>query len=106
MRIQLSTDHTITAGAALAEQVDTIMLAGFAHFSALITRVDVRLSNVNGDKDADPGAKHCLIVVDLAGLPPIEVGDHASTLDQAIAGATKKMTHMLDSTLSRLHSHP
>jgi len=104
MLIQLNTDHNIEADAALAQQVDTIILAGFERFSAQITRVDVHLSDENSDRKVGTGAKRCRVVVDLAGLPPVEASDQASTLEQAIAGATKKMTHLLNSTLGRLHS--
>lgn len=104
MFIQLNTDSNIAADSVLVAQVDAIVQGSFEHFSEQITRVDVHLSDENSDKKVGTDAKRCLLVVDLAALQPIEVSDHASTLDQAITGAAKKMKHMLESTLGRLGS--
>ena len=104
MDIQINTDTNIAADSVLDAQVEAIVHGSFDRFSEQITRVDVHLSDENSDKKVGTDAKRCLLVVDLAGLQPIEVSDHASTLEQAMTGAAKKMQHMLDSTLGRLGS--
>jgi ribosome-associated translation inhibitor RaiA len=104
MFIQINTDSNIEGTSALAQQVEAIVRGRLEHFSEQITRVDVHLSDENSDKKVGTDAKRCLLVVDLAGLQPIEVSEQAQTLEQAVVGAAKKMKHSLDSTLGRLGS--
>ncbi len=104
MIIQINTDHNIEGDNALAEQVEAVVRGSVERFSKQITRVDVHLSDENSDKKVGTDAKRCLLVVDLAGLQPIEVSDQAQTLEQAVAGAAKKLKHLIESTLGRLSS--
>ncbi len=104
MLIQLNTDSNIAGDSVLVAQVEAIVQGRLDHFSEQITRVDVHLSDENSDKKVGNDAKRCLLVVDLAGLQPIEVSDRAQTVEQAVAGAAQKMKRSIDSTLGRLGS--
>jgi len=102
MIIQINTDRNIEGDKALAERIEAVVRDSVERYSEQITRVDVHLSDENSDKKVGTDAKRCLLTVDLAGLQPIAVSDQAQTLDQAVAGATKKLKHMIESTLGRL----
>jgi ribosome-associated translation inhibitor RaiA len=102
MLIQINTDSNIEGDTELAQEVETVVRDRFNRFSEQITRMDVTLSDENSDKKVGIDAKRCVLVADLAGLQPISVSDQASTVKQAVAGATKKMQHLLTSTLGRL----
>ncbi|MGE0113414.1 MAG: HPF/RaiA family ribosome-associated protein [Steroidobacteraceae bacterium] len=104
MQIQINTDHNIQGREALAERVRGIVSSALDRFSTHITRVEVHL----GDENAKKGGQHdkrCMIEVRLEGRQPMAVTDHAETLGQAIGNATDKMTHLIESTLGRLHDH-
>ncbi|NNJ12383.1 HPF/RaiA family ribosome-associated protein [Chloroflexales bacterium ZM16-3] len=104
MLIQINTDSNIEADATLTQKVNAIIADRITYFGKQITRMDVHLSDENSDKKVGTDAKRCLLVADLAGMQPIEVSDHASTLEQAAEGAAQKMKRALDSALGRLAS--
>jgi ribosome-associated translation inhibitor RaiA len=67
-----------------------------------ITRVEVHLSDDNGDKSGN-NSKRCMMEARLEGRQPIAVTDQAATLDQAVDGAALKLTRLIEHTLGRLH---
>ena len=104
MKIQLNTDVRIEGTEALAAQVSATVEQALERFSAHITRVEVHLSDENGDKSG-PHDQRCMMEARLEGRQPVAVTDHAATLEQAVQGAAQKLAHLLDSTLGRLHEH-
>lgn len=104
MKIQLNTDVHIECTEALAEQVSATVEQALDHFSAHITRVEVHLSDQNGGKRG-PHDQRCVLEARLEGRQPVAVTDHAATVEQAVQGAARKLAHLLDSTLGRLHDH-
>lgn len=68
-------------------------------FDEHITRLEVHLSDENGNKDSD-NDKRCMIEARLKGKKPIAVADVANTYDVAINGASGKLKASLDSLLS------
>jgi len=104
MKIQLNTDIHINGTEALAAKVTAIVEQALEHFSEHVTRVEVHLSDENGDKSGQRDQR-CMMEARLEGRQPVAVTDHAATLDQAMHGAAHKLAHLLESTLGRLHSH-
>ena len=104
MKIQLNTDVNINGTEALAAHVSTTIEQALARFSEHVTRVEVHLSDENGDKSGQQDQR-CMLEARLEGRQPVAVTDHAATLDQALHGAAQKLAHLLDSTLGRLHDH-
>jgi len=120
MKIQLNTDAHIDGSEALAAQVSATVEQALDRFSEHITRVEIHLSDESGGKSGgSSGGKsggksdgkngqtdqRCMLEARLEGRQPVAVTDHAATLDQAVHGAAKKLAHLLDSTLGRLHDH-
>lgn len=104
MKIQFNTDVNIDGTEALAAYVSATIEEALARFSEHVTRVEVHLSDENGDKSGQQDQR-CMLEARLEGRQPIAVTDHAATLDQAVHGAARKLAHLLDSTLGRLHDH-
>lgn len=101
MNILVKTDHNIDGHQALSAQISGVVEGALSRFSDQITRVKVHLSEENSDKSSQSDMR-CMMEVRLEGHQPMVVTHHAATLDQAVAGATDKMTGIVDSTLNRL----
>ena len=100
MQILIHTDHNIEGHQALADQVNDVVERALSRISEHITRVEVHLSDVNGDKSG-PNDKRCMMEARLEGRQPIAVTQQAATLDQAVDDAAGKLTRLIESTLGR-----
>jgi len=103
MRVQIHTDRHLEAPDEMARQFVAVVEAAMSRFGDKITRVEVHLSDVNGNKSGGDD-KRCLLEARLAGLRPIAVSHQAAALALAVDGATEKLERSLDSTLGRLAS--
>lgn len=104
MKIQLNTGVHIRGTEAFAAQMNAIIEQALERFSAHITRVEVHLSDENGDKSGQQDQR-CMMEVRIEGRQPVAVTSHAATMEQAVHGAAHKLAHLLESTLGRLHDH-
>ena len=101
MQIQIHTGHNIEGYEALATQFSSVVEDNLSRFSDRITHLDVHLSDENSDKKGGDDDMRCMIEARLKGLQPIAVTHQAATLDQAVDGATDKLTHLIEHTLGR-----
>lgn len=104
MQIQVNTDKNIEGHEELVAQVEATVTKSLSHFSAHVTRVEVHLSDENGDKNGRYD-KRCMMEARLEGRQPTAVTCEAATLAQAVAGAADKLKSSLQSTLDQLHEH-
>lgn len=102
MKIQVNTDKTIEGHEPLVGKIEAIIGEGLSRFSDRITRVELHLSDVNGERAGDD--KRCVIEVRPNGLSPVVTTDQADTVDKAVRSATQKMASLLDSTFGKLSS--
>jgi ribosome-associated translation inhibitor RaiA len=100
MQVQVNTDHNIEGHESLNTDVSAEVENALRRFSEHITRVEVHLSDENGDKRGQDD-KCCMMEARLEGRPPIAVTHHAQTMDQAVNGAAGKLHRMIESTLQR-----
>ncbi len=101
MQIQVNTDHNIEGREALAAQVSSTVESELSLVADHITRVEVHLSDENGDK-VGHNSKRCLLEARLEGRQPVAVTYQAATVDEAVDGAAKKLARLIESTLGRL----
>ncbi len=94
MKIQINTDHNIHGREALVERLSIDVASALANVSKHVTRVEIHLSDENGEKGGQ-GDKRCLMEARLEGRQPIAVTEHASSLDLALSGACQKLTRMI-----------
>jgi ribosome-associated translation inhibitor RaiA len=104
MTIQFNTDNKVTVGEELRTPLTIIISEGLSRFSHQITRVEVHLSDENGDKEG-LNDKRCMIEARLSGMKPIAVTNHGNTHEQALGGAVDKLKTSLDTILGRLRNH-
>ncbi|MEZ4413980.1 MAG: HPF/RaiA family ribosome-associated protein [Gemmatimonadales bacterium] len=102
MFIQLNTDASIDGTKALEAQVHAVVQGALEHLSQHITRVEVHLSDTNGDTKGGPADMRCLLEARPAGHQPVAVSHQAATVDEALDGAADKLKRSLDSLLGRL----
>jgi len=102
MQIQVNTDHTIEGHEALADQIRDVVETALNRVSDHITRVEVHLTDENGDKGGAHD-KRCMLEVRLEGRQPIAVTQHSATLEQAVDGAADKLVRLIESTVRRRH---
>jgi ribosome-associated translation inhibitor RaiA len=102
MQIQINTDHNIEGHEALADQVRGLVETALNRVSDHITRVEVHLSDENGDKRGE-NDKRCMMEARLEGSQPIAVTQQSATVDQAVDGAADKLVRLIESTLGRRH---
>ena len=103
MQIQINTDRNVQDSDTFSSHVESIVEEALSRFSEHITRIEVHLSDENSDK-AGIDDKRCVMEARLKGRQPIAVTDQAINLDQAIRGATEKLTRMIENILGRLDS--
>jgi hypothetical protein len=101
VQIQINTDHNIEGRDALAAQVSTVVESAMSRISDHITRVEVHLSDENGDKDGHNDMR-CMMEARLEGRQPIAVTHRAATLGEAVNGAAEKLARIVEGTLGRL----
>jgi ribosome-associated translation inhibitor RaiA len=101
MEINVNTDNTIDRHQGLDERVRDVVESSISRFEQ-VRRVDVHLSNQNGQKHED-GDNYCMMEARVAGYEPVVVHAHAADLHLSISGAASKLKRALDSALGRLN---
>ena len=102
MQVQVNTDHHINGHEALATNVRATVESALSRSSDHITRVEVHLSDENGDKRGQ-NDKRCVMEARLEGRQPVAVSYQAATVDAAVEGAVGELTRLIENTLGRLH---
>jgi ribosome-associated translation inhibitor RaiA len=102
MKIQINSDNHIAGREALVARAEAAVTAALSHLSEHITRVEVHLSDENGEKTGGRD-KRCMMEARLEGYQPIAVTDESDNLGEAIAGAAEKLKRTLNHTLNRLN---
>jgi ribosome-associated translation inhibitor RaiA len=103
MTIQFNTDNNVNGRDELTAPLTSILLKELNRFSAQITRLEVHLSDEDGNKDGQ-NDKRCMIEARLEGMKPIAVTNNANTHQDAVGGAIDKLKISLETILGRLNS--
>jgi ribosomal subunit interface protein len=103
MQIQLNTDKNIEGNERLEAYVNEKIGSSLNRFSDKITRVEVHLSDQNGEKGGKDD-QQCRMEVRLKGLQPITITAREAQMEQAISAAIDKMKSSLETTLGKLAS--
>ncbi len=101
MQVQVNTDHNIEGRTAMTAKVREVIESALTRTSNRITRVEVHLSDMNGDKNSE-NDKRCVMEARLEGRRPIAVTHRAATLDQAVDGAVAKLSRLIENTIGWL----
>lgn len=101
MQIQINTGESVNGREALYRHTEDVVKGALGRFADHVTRVEVHMSDVNGQKAGD-NDKRVLMEARIAGRQPIAVTDQAGSLHQAIDGATQKLKRSLDGTFAKM----
>lgn len=104
MKIQLNMDSNITGSEELRTSLTSLISDELSRFDDHITRLEVHLSDENGNKSGQ-NDKRCLIEARLEGMKPIAVTNHADTNEQAVTGAVDKLKSSLTTIQGRLKNY-
>ncbi|HEY8688243.1 MAG TPA: HPF/RaiA family ribosome-associated protein [Chitinophagaceae bacterium] len=104
MTIQINADKNLSVHEAFGIKLDDLLSEQLSRFSEHITRLEVHLSDENGNKDGI-NDKRCMIEARLEGRQPIAVTADADTHEQSVAEAIDKLKNSLDTILGRLRHH-
>jgi hypothetical protein len=102
MKIQVNTNNNVEGSDALTLLVEAEVQSGLERFEDRLTRVEVHLGDESGEKDGSGADKRCLLEARPIGMQPVVVTDFADTVERAVAGATRKMQSLLNSTFGRI----
>ncbi len=101
MKIQINSDHNIVVDAPLSAVLESSVADTLKHLEDRITRIEVHLSDVNGNKGGNDD-KRCMMEARPAGQQPVAVTDEAATVEEAVHGAANKLKRLLDHHFGRL----
>ncbi len=104
MQIQFNTDKNVTGSEEFIASSTSLISEELGRFSDQITRLEIHLSDEDGNKDGF-NDKLCMVEARLAGMKPIAVTDQANTHEQAILGAIDKLKSSLEKITGRLKDY-
>jgi ribosome-associated translation inhibitor RaiA len=104
MIIQFNSSHHIEGSERLQDYFTGVMNEEFSRFTNKITRIEIHISDENGDK---PGLKDkkCLMEARIEGKSPAVVEVHGNSYEESIKGAMAKLKTVLSNTFERLNDH-
>jgi ribosome-associated translation inhibitor RaiA len=103
MMIQVNADHNLKVHADFRDKIEGILRDEMDRFKDQTTRLEVHLSDENGNKESKED-KRCMIEARLEGSQPIVASDVADTYELALNGAIEKLRTSIEHRLSRLKS--
>jgi ribosome-associated translation inhibitor RaiA len=101
MQIQISSDKNISMHSKLSNLIDSDLKRILDRFKDEITRVEVHLSDENGDKSGAQD-KRCRLEVRPKRQQSLAVTNDSSDIPTAVTGAGAKMVRLLVSTFGRI----
>ncbi len=104
MKILINTDNNISGTEEMREPLKAVIANAFDRFKKHLTRIEVKISDENGDKDSD-NDKRCVLEVRLKGKQPIVVTSHGDSVEIAVDEAIDKMKTSLETAMGRLRNY-
>lgn len=102
MQILINTTNTVEAHEAFIDALKTETAEKLSRFADRISRVEMHLSDVNGDRGGQD--KRCVLEVRPNGMEPVVTTDQAELFDKAVHAAIHKMLGLLETSFGKLTS--
>lgn len=100
LQVFVNTDDNVSGADPKTQRIRDEVTRLLQRFSTRLTRVEVFLTDENAAKSG-PGDKRCSIEARPSGGDPVAVSHRASTVDEAVGGATGKLLRLLSTQLGR-----
>ena len=104
MLVQIHTDKNIEGGSRFSEFFTNEIKNELARFDEIVTRIEVHVSDENGNKST-PNDKKCVIEARVEKKQPIAVTANADSPEKAFFEALEKIERVLDTTLDKIKEH-
>lgn len=104
MFIQINTDNQIDSDAERDGKIEEQVRQRLARFEDRITDVQIYVSDINGPRGG-AGDLRCTLEARLAGVQPVAVVEHGSSVDRAIIAAAKTAVRALDHQIGKRSDH-
>ncbi len=104
MEILINTDHNIEGTAQMRAYFQEQIETQFERFREHLSRIEVKISDENGDKKSE-NDKRCVLEARIKGMQPIAVTSFGNTVEKAFNTAADKLKTSLDSTIGKLRSY-
>ena len=101
MQIGINSDKNITMHAKLSGLIEANLHHTLDRFKSQLTRVEVHLTDENGDKSGAQD-KRCVLQAHPRHHQSLTVTNDSSDLETAVSGAAGKMLRLLETTFGRL----
>jgi|APIni6443716594_1056825.scaffolds.fasta_scaffold514040_1 ribosome-associated translation inhibitor RaiA len=98
--IKFNTGNNVILSEGLIASSTSLISAELSRYSHQITRVEVHLSDKDGNNDGF-NDKRCMVKARLAGMNPIAVTSNGKSHEQAFFGAIDKMKTSLEKITGR-----
>ena len=104
MEIIINTDSNIEGNEDMRTRLGVTIATALERFSIHLTRIEVKLSDEDGDKNSE-NDKRCVLEARLKGMQPLAVTGLGHSVDNALDVAIDKMRSSLDSMKGRLRDY-
>ncbi len=104
MEILINTDRHVPGGEDFAAHVRDTVVKHLDHWAEKITRVEVHISDENGDKSGTRDQR-CMMEARPRGLSPLAVTHKAANRHLAVLGAAERLQHLVSNHLGKRQDH-
>lgn len=104
MTVQINTDKNLSVHEEYDNELEALLTEELSRFDEHITRLELHLSDENGNKESEDDKK-CLLEARMKGRQPIAVSALGNTYDQAVNSAIDKLKTSLETIIGRLRNH-
>lgn len=102
MQIQIHRDNHIKSNPEQSRDFESVLKGTLDRFADRITRIEMHLSDQNGQQKSGADDKKCVLEARLAGLQPITTTAQSSTIELAVHSAADKLEKAIAHWLDRL----
>lgn len=104
MLVQIHTDKNIEGGSRFLEFFSNEIKNELARFDEIVTRIEVHISDENGNKSSS-NDKKCVIEARVEKKQPVAVTANSDSTEKAFFEALDKIQRVLDTTLDKIKEH-
>ncbi|MEO5645841.1 MAG: HPF/RaiA family ribosome-associated protein [Bacteroidia bacterium] len=104
MIIQINTDNNINLKENEFESFQQQVNDSLGHYTEHISRIEIHLSDENGNKDGNKD-KRCMLEARIEGKQPIAVVSYQNTIEESLNDAIDKICASLKTLLGQMKEH-
>ena len=100
MKVLNNTDRNVDTDADQVTALQSELTSVFAKFERQLTRIEMHLRDESAGRETSDDIR-CLLEARPTGLEPVAASHHASTVEEAVSGATDKLDALLTTVFER-----